>query len=39
VRVAGHKLRVAVASGRFRVWVNGRSAGAGNVGVPLEIAF
>ena len=39
VRVAGHKLRVAVAGGRFRVWVNGRSAGAGKVGVPLEIAF
>ncbi len=39
VRVAGHKLRVAVAGGRFRVWVNGRSAGTGKVGVPLEIAF
>jgi len=39
VRVAGHKLRVSVAAGRFRVWVNGRSAGAGKVGMPLEIAF
>jgi len=39
IRVAGHKLRVHVAAGRFRVWVNGRAAGAGKVGVPLEIAF
>ena len=39
VRVAGHSLRVAVANGRFRAWVNGRAAGAAKVGVPLEIAF
>ena len=39
VRVAGRKLRVAVAGGRFRAWVNGRAAGTGKVGVPLEIAF
>ncbi|HXI33517.1 MAG TPA: hypothetical protein VNH63_05495 [Gemmatimonadales bacterium] len=39
IRVAGHNLRVHVAAGRFRVWVNGRAAGAGKVGVPLEIAF
>ncbi|HEY6853082.1 MAG TPA: hypothetical protein VI139_02455, partial [Gemmatimonadales bacterium] len=39
VRVAGRKLRVVVADGRFRAWVNGRAAGGGKVGVPLEIAF
>jgi hypothetical protein len=39
VTVAGHRLRVAIADGRFRVRVDGRHAGGGRVGEPLTVAL
>jgi len=39
VRVAGRGVAVAIDGSRFRVKVDGRAAGHGNVGDPLTIAF
>ncbi|PYP15316.1 MAG: hypothetical protein DMD52_10725 [Gemmatimonadetes bacterium] len=39
VRVAGRGVAVAIDGARFRVKIDGRAAGEGNVGDPLTIAF
>jgi hypothetical protein len=39
LRIAGHRVDVAVARGAFRVRVDGRGAGRGRVGEPLTVDF